>query len=122
MSSAPKPQLTAYPDACAADPAHYLVLYEDDSIRVLRMRYGPHETSAMHGHPSSVIIPLSLSKLLRTDWRGRTGIIESHAWHAMQISIGINRYENLIDTPFDAVVVELKGASDGRISDRQCPH
>ena len=121
MSSAPKPQLTTYPDACAAGPAHYLVLYEDAYIRVLRVQYGPHETSAMHGHPSGVIIPLKLSKFLHTDWRGRTGVIESDAWHAIQMSIGIHRYENLLDTPFDGVVVELKGASDSRISDRQRP-
>ena len=122
MPSIPKPQLTTYPDACAADSAHHFVLYEDDYVRVLRVQYGPHETSAMHGHPPSVIIPLNLSKLLRTDWRGRTGIIESHAWHAIQMPIGINRYENLIDTPFDAVVVELKCASDGRIRDRHGPN
>jgi hypothetical protein len=108
MSSVPKPEVTTYPDACSADPQHHQVLYEDDHIRVLRVRYGAHEQSVMHGHPSTLIIPLTTSKLRHTDYKGHTTVVEAQAWQTMQISVGIHRPENLADKPFDAIAVELK--------------
>ena len=119
MSSAPKPQLTTYVDACAADPQHYVALYEDDYIQVLRVRYGPHEASAMHAHPPTLIIPVNVSKLRRAHRSGHTDLIESHAWHAIQTSVGIQRYENLADIPFDAVVIEMKYPNHNRIPNKQ---
>jgi hypothetical protein len=113
-----KPELTTYADACTADPKHYVALYEDDYIRVLRARYEPHEASAMHGHPPTLIIPVNLSKLRRAQRSGLTDIIESHAWHAIQISLGIHRYENLADISFDAVVIEMKYPNHTPITDK----
>jgi hypothetical protein len=122
MRSFLKPQVATYDDACAADPQHYIALYEDDYIRVLRVRYGPHEASAMHGHPSILIIPLNSSKLRRTDSRGHTDVINCHAWHAMQMPIGAHGYENLVDTPFEAIVIESKYATHTQIPDPQRRH
>ena len=113
-----KPELTTYADACTADCEHYVALYEDDYIRVLRARYGPHEASAMHGHPPTLIIPVNLSKLRRAKHTGLTDIIESHAWHAIQISTGIDQYENLADISFDAVVIEMKYPNHTPITDK----
>jgi hypothetical protein len=44
------------PDAVAVDPKHYLVAYENDIIRVLRVRYGPGEKSVMHSHPANCAV------------------------------------------------------------------
>ena len=44
------------PDAVAADPQHYSVEFENDVVRVLRIRYGPGETSVMHRHPANCAI------------------------------------------------------------------
>jgi hypothetical protein len=41
-------------DPINVDPKHYKVEMENDRVRVLRIRYGPHEKSVMHGHPPSV--------------------------------------------------------------------
>lgn len=119
MASVPDPQVTTYSDACAVDPQHHVTLYEDDNIRVLRVRYGPQESSAMHGHPSLVMIPVNSATLRRTDSRGRTDIIDSQPWLAIQMSIDIHKYENLADIPFDAVVVEMKYPSQTGVSDLQ---
>jgi hypothetical protein len=108
MSSVPKPEVTTYSDACSADPQRHQVLYEDDHIRVLRVRYGAHEQSVMHGHPSTLIIPLTTSKLRYTDYKGHTTVVEAQAWQTMQISVGIHRPENLGDKAFDAIAVEFK--------------
>lgn len=47
------------PDAPTADPDHYTVEFENDVIRVLRIRYGPGEESTMHTHPASCAIFLT---------------------------------------------------------------
>src|SRR5213594_4499726 len=43
-------------DAVKVDPKHYKVEFENSSVRVLRIKYGPHEKSVMHSHPDSVAI------------------------------------------------------------------
>lgn len=48
-----------HPDAVAADPDHYSVEFENDAVRLLRIRYGPGESSAMHHHPANCAIFLS---------------------------------------------------------------
>jgi beta-alanine degradation protein BauB len=108
MSSVPKPEVMTYPDAFSADPQHYQTLYEDDHIRVLRVQYGAHEESVMHGHPSTILIPLTTSKLRLTDYNGRIDVVGTSAWQAMQTSVGIHKPDNLADTPFEAIAIELK--------------
>jgi hypothetical protein len=44
------------PDAVIADPQHYSVEFENDIIRILRVEYGPGETSTMHRHPANCAI------------------------------------------------------------------
>lgn len=40
-------------DPVKVDPNHYMVDFENDDVRVLRIRYAPGEKSEMHGHPKS---------------------------------------------------------------------
>ena len=44
------------PDAARADPAHYSVSFENELVRVFRVRYGPGEKSVMHRHSASCVI------------------------------------------------------------------
>ena len=41
-------------DATVKDPKHYKVEFENDEVRILRITYGPGETSVMHSHPKGV--------------------------------------------------------------------
>ena len=41
------------PDAVRADPTHYSVSFENELVRLLRVRYGPGEKSVMHRHFAS---------------------------------------------------------------------
>ena len=45
-------------DPVVADPAHYSVVFENDQVRVLRIRYGPNEQGVMHSHPAGVAVYL----------------------------------------------------------------
>ena len=43
-------------DPVKVDSKHYTVEFENDQVRVLRVKYGPHEKSVMHQHPNAVAI------------------------------------------------------------------
>ena len=44
----------AHNDPVSVDSKHYKVEFENERVRVLRIKYGPHEKSSMHSHPPSV--------------------------------------------------------------------
>ncbi len=48
-----------FPDAVTADPNHYSVSFENELVRLVRVRYGPGERSVMHRHPASCAIFLT---------------------------------------------------------------
>jgi hypothetical protein len=47
------------PDAVSADPTHYSVSFENELVRLLRVRYGAGEKSVMHRHSASCVIFLT---------------------------------------------------------------
>ena len=53
MASPATPKLTA-PDPVQIDAKHYTVEFENDKVRVLRIKFGPNEKSEMHSHPPLV--------------------------------------------------------------------
>jgi hypothetical protein len=55
---AQKPAET-FPDALTADPAHYRLAFENDVVRVLRVKYPQGEKSVMHKHTASCVVFLT---------------------------------------------------------------
>jgi hypothetical protein len=49
----------AVPDAVTADPTHYSVSFENELVRLLRVRYGAGERSVMHRHTASCVVFLT---------------------------------------------------------------
>lgn len=49
----------AFPDAVTADPKHYSVSFENDVVRLLRVKYGAGEKSIMHRHAASCVVFLT---------------------------------------------------------------
>jgi len=45
--------------AVAADPDHYSVEFENESVRVVRIRYEPGEPGVLHSHPANCVVWLS---------------------------------------------------------------
>jgi quercetin dioxygenase-like cupin family protein len=95
-------------DPVEVDPKHYSVEFENERVRVLRVRYGPHEKSTPHRHPASVAVYLSDGDFLfysqgrKQSIMGRKGQIicfEDPVEHAP---------ENMSDMAFEAVLIELK--------------
>ena len=59
----------AHEDPTKVDAQHYTVEHEDEQVRALRARYGPHEKSVMHSHPALVGVALTDAQVRFADSR-----------------------------------------------------
>ncbi len=107
MSTGAVPQPAAA-DPVKVDPKHYTVEFENSKLRVLRIRYGPHEKSAMHAHPDTVAVFLTENRAKFTFPGGKT---EERSWTAGQsmfIPAEEHLPENLTAKSLELVLVEMK--------------
>jgi mannose-6-phosphate isomerase-like protein (cupin superfamily) len=95
-------------DAVKVDPKHYKVEFENDKVRVLRVNYGPHEKSVMHSHPENVAIFLTDGHAQFNMPDGKIVDAPIKAGTTQWDGGGKHNPENLGDTPFELIVVELK--------------
>jgi len=96
-------------DPVRVDPKHYSVELENDQVQVLRIKYGAHDKSVMHGRPNSVAVFLSDAYFKFTLLDGKTDEPKSKAG---QIHVA-GRWRtvcprNLSGKTFEAILVELK--------------
>lgn len=98
-------------DPVALEPQHYKVEHENDQVRVVRFKAGPHAKSAMHDHPAYVVVALTGGKTRFTlpDGKTREGALKARqtAWNGPEK----HSSENLSDTPVEAILIELKGGT-----------
>jgi len=95
-------------DAVLADPEHYAVEFENDKVRIIRVKYGPGEKSVMHTHGPNVAVFLTTNANRFTLPDGTTVDASSEAG-VTQYSDGDEHLpENLSDEPLELVLVELK--------------
>ena len=97
-----------FPDAVRADPKHYSVEFENELIRLVRVRYGPGEKSVMHAHPASCAIFLNNQNFRFTIPDGTT---EDDSIEAGQVQCGdadVHLPENTGRDAAELVLVEFK--------------
>ena len=99
---------TTAPDPLAIDPQHYTVEFENDKVRVLRIRYGPHEKSSMHRHPPLVGVFLSPQHSRHVLADGQVMEMEGKTGDVRYLDSIEHAPENLSNTPFELIAVELK--------------
>ena len=107
MATARIPQPTAE-DPVKVDPRHYKVEFENERVRVLRIRYGPGEKSVMHSHPEAIAVFLTDANHKFTYPDGRTEDIKANAGTVQHMDAFTHLPENLSKTPFEVIAVELK--------------
>ena len=100
-------------DAVEADPAHYSVVFENDQVRVLRIRYGPNEQGVMHSHPAGVAIYLDDINGEFTLPDGQVVNAQGKAREVVWTEAGAHQPRNLSDQPFELIQVELKEDAPG---------
>ena len=107
-------QVMAIAPAMAQDPVkvdakHYKVEFENAQVRVLRITYGPHEKSLMHGHPANVAVFLTDGTVKFTLSDGKTVSSDVKAGMVQWEAGSKHLPENVGDKPFELILVELKG-------------
>jgi len=100
--------VTTEMDPVKVDPKHYKVLIDNDRVRVLRARYGPHEKSVMHEHPASVAVFMTDSHARFTLPDGTSQDSDTKARDVTWAPAGKHLPENLGDKPMEVIVIELK--------------
>jgi len=98
-------------EATVAEPTHYRVAFENEHVRVINIRYGPHEKSNMHSHPAGVIVYLTEGHFRFTDEHGKVIEANAKAGESRWFPAFHHKVENLSDKPFEGVYIELKSAS-----------
>ena len=100
-------------DAVKADAAHYKVVFENPSVRVLKIAYPAGAKSVMHQHPDTIVIPLVASKVRFTMPDGKSEDADLANESAMYAPAVTHNPTNMGTGPIDAVLVEFKSAAPG---------
>lgn len=95
-------------DAVKVDPKHYKVEFQNARVRVLRIHYGPHEKSVWHSHPNGVAIAVTDGHIKFNLPGGKSQEQTMTAGQSMWIPGGRHLPENLSDSGFEVILVELK--------------
>jgi len=95
-------------DAVLVAPDLYKVLFENDRVRVLDVRYGPGVKSAMHSHPDTVVVALTPLNAKFTLADGQTADVEVPASEAMWVEAQDHAVENTSASEIHGILVELK--------------
>jgi quercetin dioxygenase-like cupin family protein len=95
-------------DPVKVDANHYKVEFENDQVRVLRIKVGPGEKSIMHGHPNAVAIFLADVNGKFTFPDGKTQDINRKAGEVLWTPAVVHQPENVGTAPFEVILVELK--------------
>lgn len=100
-------------DPVKIDSAHYKVLFENDTVRVLKIAYAPGSKSTMHQHPDSIVVPLAASHVRFHLPGGKSEEMNLPNESAIYTPAGTHTPENIGTTPVDALLVEFKAAKPG---------
>ncbi len=95
-------------DPVKVDAKHYKVEFENKQVRVLRVKYGPHEKSVMHRHPNAIAIFVTDASGKFTLPNGKTQDLVGKAGETLWTPAGRHLPENTGDQPFEVILVELK--------------
>lgn len=107
MATARMPRPSA-DDPVVVDSKHYKVEFENDRVRVLRIKYGPGEKSVMHSHPESIAVFLTDAHGKFTYPDGNTDDINATAGTVQHMDAHTHLPESTSKTPFEIIAVELK--------------
>ena len=95
-------------DPVKVDPAHYKVLLENASVRVLSINYPVGATSKMHQHPDSIAIMLGNAKVKFGTPDGKSVEQEMGNETATYTPAGVHSPTNIGTSPIKGILVEFK--------------
>ncbi len=86
----------------------YKVEFENDQIRIIRVKRTPHSKVPMHSHPDNVIMMVSNTDQKITTPDGKTTEAHLKAGEVVYRGAVTHAEESLSDQPQEVVLVELK--------------
>jgi len=96
-------------DPVKVAPRNYKVEFENSQVRVVRVKIGAHQKVPLHEHVlNRVVVYLTDQNGSMTTSDGKTEIAQHKAGEMSWGGPTKHREENLLDGPFEAVVVEFK--------------
>ncbi|MCT7655334.1 hypothetical protein MBH78_12900 [Oceanimonas sp. NS1] len=90
-----------------ASPEQYELIFENDSVMVLRMELEPGEADTIHRHNNETVYFQSGGKI-RIDEQGEVFEAEIPDGHVMWHQAWVHQVTNVGDTPVVAIIVEEK--------------
>jgi len=100
-------------DPTKVEPTHYKIAFENDTVQVVDIHYGPHEKSRLHAHPGGVVVVLTEAHLRFTDENGKTQEIHPKPGESRWFPPFKHQVENLGDTTYNAVFIGIKNHHPG---------
>jgi hypothetical protein len=102
-------KITTPLDPVKVDSKHQKVEFENDQVRVIRARLGPHESVPMHEHTlNRVAVFLTDQNIRSTTPDGKATVNQHKAGEVLWGTPMKHMEENLNDSPFEIIVVEIK--------------
>ena len=101
-------------DAVKVDPAHYTVVFENATVRVLKIGYAAGAKSSMHQHPAAIVVPLAASTVRFGLPDGKSELSELANEAAMYMPAGAHSPANVGPGAVDALLIEFKTAAPGK--------
>ncbi len=95
-------------DGVVADPKHYTVEFENEKVRIIRIKYGPGEKSVMHTHGPNVAVFLTTNAVRFTLPDGTSVDASAEAGGVQWADAEEHLPENLSDELLEVVLIELK--------------
>jgi quercetin dioxygenase-like cupin family protein len=95
-------------EATVADPGRYTVEFENDKVRVIRVKYGPGEKSVMHTHGPNVAVFLSDSTVRMHLPDGSAVDVVAESGNTVWAENEEHQPENITDEPMEVILVEIK--------------
>jgi hypothetical protein len=98
-------------DPVKVAPEHYKTLFENASVRVLKIDYAPGGKSPMHQHPDAIVVPLAASKVRFGLPDGKSQDADMANESAMYMPAGTHSPTNIGTGRIDGILIEFKGAA-----------
>ena len=95
-------------DPTKVDNKHYTVEFENEYVRVIRIKYGPGEKSVMHYHPAGVAVFLNDQQVKFTLPDGKSEDSNVIAGQTIWAPAGKHLPENIGTGSSELILVELK--------------
>jgi hypothetical protein len=96
-------------DALRVDPKHFKLELENNQVRVLRLKLGPHESAPMHENGlNHAAVLLTEANLRETLANGEAELVQHKPADYFWSGPSTKKLENLSDKPFEAIIIEVK--------------